>query len=100
MKWIDEQLEARGINRRELADAIGFTEAQMSKVMNGHRRLTANEADKIRRFFGYRLPDDPPESDLDVIEDHLARLGAGQIRAVVLYLEALQGSDQERPQAS
>lgn len=100
MDWIDEQLRARGINRRELADAIGFTEVQMSKTMNGHRRLTADEADAIRRFFGYRLPDDPPSSDLDLIQDYLARLGAPQRRAVVLYLEALSGADQKHPQAS
>ena len=100
MEWIDEQLQRRGLNRRELADAVGLTEAQMSKVMNQHRKLSADEADAIRRFFGYRLPDDPPGSDLDLIQDHLARLGAPQRRSVVLYLEALAGVVQERAQAS
>lgn len=100
MEWIDEQLRRKGLCRRELADAVGLTEVQMSKVMNGHRRLSADEADAIRRFFGFRLPDDPPGSDLDLIQDHLSRLGVQQRRAVVLYLEALAGNAQERSQAS
>jgi len=60
MQWIDEQLKERGMNRRQLAEAIGFTESQMSKTMAGTRQLSAQEADAIRRLFGYRLPDDPP----------------------------------------
>ena len=100
MEWINQQLEARGMNRRMLADAIGLTEVQLSKVMGGSRRLTADEADAIRRFFGYRLPDDPPVTDLDKIQDYLSQLGAPQRRAVVLYLEALSGGEQERHRAS
>ena len=91
LQWIDQQLKIRGMNRRELADRVGLTEVQMSKVMNGTRKLSADEADDIRRAFGYRLPDDPAQSDIDRIHDQLMRLGAGQRRAVALYLEALAG---------
>lgn len=101
LDWIDEQLETRGLTRRALVEAIpGMTESKMSLVMKGDRRLTAVEADNIRRFFGYRLPDDPPQDEADVIYDHLARLGDQQKRAVVLYLEALVGASPERNQAS
>ena len=101
LEWIDEQLEARGLPRRALVDAIpGMTESKMSLTMKGDRKLTAAEADNIRRFFGYRLPDDPPQDEADVIYDHLARLGAQQKRAVVLYLEALVGASPKQNRAS
>ena len=99
VNWIDKQIERRGINRRELAEHIGLTESQMSKVMNGTRRLTADEADAIRRFFGYRLPDDPADDDLSRIHEALTMLGDRQRRAVVLYLEALVDSEPGRKKA-
>ena len=93
MEWIDEQLEKRGLPRRALSDAVpGLTEAKISLIMSHRRKLSADEADAIRRFFGYRLPDDPPESELDRIQDQLARLDERQRLAVVLYLEALTGN--------
>ena len=100
MEWIDKQLQERSLPRRALADAIpSLTETKLSLVIAGKRRLTADEADAIRRFFGYRLPDDPPISVFDRIEDQLAKLDEGQRRAVVLYLEALTGGGVEPRQA-
>jgi transcriptional regulator with XRE-family HTH domain len=84
-------LERRGASQTDLARAIGLTESQMSKAMNGGRRLTASEADSIRRFFGYRLPDDPLDPVDALINDHLTRLRTDQKRALALYLEALRG---------
>ena len=101
MQWIDEQLKARGIARVRLAEAIpGMTETKLSLVMSGGRKLSASEADDIRRFFGYRLPDDPPKTDVDRLQDQLSMLGDGQLRAVTLYLEALTGKDAAHQQAS
>lgn len=101
MQWIDEQLEKRGWPRRKLVEAApSLTETKISLVMSGSRRLTADEADAIRRFFGYRLPDDPPSSIADEIQDKLSLLGDSQIRAVALYLEALMGADSQHQQAS
>lgn len=105
MQWIDEQLEKKGLPRRALSDAIpGMTPVKVSLVMSGKRKLSADEADAIRRFFGYRLPDDPPRSKADKLADELAdklsQLGDHQINAVVLYLEALTGNASSRQQAS
>lgn len=100
LTWITEQLEERGLTQRELGEAIGLSEVQVSKVLRGGRKLSADEADAIRRFFGYRLPDDPILSDADRIHDYLSRLGVAQRRAVVLYLEALSGEPQEQHRAS
>lgn len=101
MEWIDQQLKARDMPRARLAEAIvGMTETKLSLVMSGRRKLSSDEADAIRRFFGYRLPDDPPRSEIDVLQDQLAMLGDNQVRAVALYLEALVGAKPERQQAS
>lgn len=100
MKWVDDQLRSRGLPRRALAEHLGWTESKMSKVMNGDQTLKADDADEIRRFFGYRLPDDPIETEEQRILEQIARLGADQRRAVALYLEALMGSAQAHHQAS
>ena len=99
--WIDEQLSARGLPRRALADAIPtLNETKLSRVMAGERRITVEEADAIRRFFGYRLPDDPSDGPLAVVHDQIARLGDNQLAAVALYLEALSGNGPEQQRAS
>lgn len=101
MQWIDEQLEVRGMSRRQLVDHIpGLTESKMSLIMSGKRKLSADEADAIRRFFGYRLPDDPLRGPLDQAYERLAMLSDDQARTVVLYLEALTGVETERQRAS
>lgn len=101
MKWIDQQLKARDISRVRLAEAIpGMTGTKLSLVMSGKRKLSATEADDIRRFFGYRMPDDPPNTAFDHVQDQLSRLREDQIRAVALYLEALQGTSSGQQRAS
>lgn len=101
MEWIDEQLNERGWPRKRLADSIPtLNESKLSLVMSGQRKLSATEADQIRRFFGYRLPDDPPRNALDQVVDRIALLDAKQIPAVILYLEALAGTDPGHRQAS
>jgi transcriptional regulator with XRE-family HTH domain len=92
MEWVKHQLEARGIGQGELAKAIGMTEVQMSKIMGGTRRVTAVEADAIRHFFGYSLPDDPQEPIDAKISECIAKLRDEQKLALAMYLEALAGS--------
>jgi DNA-binding transcriptional regulator YdaS (Cro superfamily) len=98
VQWIDEELAARDMPRRRLAEAIpGLTETKLSLVMSGRRKLSADEADAIRRFFGYVLPDDPADPLTTEIHKRLAKLGAGQRHAVALYLAALAGDDPGPP---
>ena len=58
MDWIRQQLRIRDVSQRDLAHAIGLTDAKMSNIMNGRRRISADEADSIRRFFGFRPPEE------------------------------------------
>lgn len=60
MDWVRQQLEIKGLTQRALADALGLSEQKMSHVFTGRRRIQAGEADKIRRFFGFELPEDRP----------------------------------------
>lgn len=61
MEWIRQQLDAKGVSQGELGAAIGLTSVQVNKILTGYRRLESTEADKIRKFFGYRLPEEPSE---------------------------------------
>ena len=58
MDWIRQQMEIKGVSQRELGYAIGLSDAKISNVLRGARQLKANEADGIRRFFGFHLPED------------------------------------------
>lgn len=58
MTWLKSEIEKRGLSQRDVGAAAGLSEVQMSKVMNGGRKLSADEAAAIWRHFGYVLPDD------------------------------------------
>lgn len=58
--WLRRELEARDISQATLAENIGLTSVQVNKVLTGYRALQSSEADKIRRYFGYRIPEEPP----------------------------------------
>lgn len=62
MDWIKQQLDAKGLNQRALIGVLGLTEQQISHMFTGRRRVLADEADKIRRFLGYKLPEDMPRT--------------------------------------
>lgn len=62
MDWVKHQIELKGLTQRALADALGITEQKMSHIFTGRRRVLADEADQIRRFLGYTLPEDLPST--------------------------------------
>ena len=41
---LKDELEARGISQRELADTIGLTYSVVNEILNGRRALTAKTA--------------------------------------------------------
>jgi len=65
MEWLKNEMARRGLTQREVGEAIGMSDAQMSKVMSGFRQLKSTEADAIRRYLGYTLPDDEA-SELEI----------------------------------
>lgn len=60
MDWIRQQLAIAGKTQSDLGAAIGLTGVQVNKVLQGTRGLKVQEADAIRRFFGYELPEERP----------------------------------------
>lgn len=58
MEWIRQQLEHRNIPQAELASAIGISASQLNKTLSGQRVLKSSEADDIRRYFGYKIPEE------------------------------------------
>lgn len=72
----------RQMPRRALSQAVPhLTEQKISNVFAGRRKLSAEELDTIRRFFGYRLPeelDEKPQSVAVVAAD-----AAGQSIAII-----------------
>lgn len=68
--WIRQQLEHAGVSQAALGAAVGLTPVQINKILTGYRRLYADEADKIRQFFGYTAPEDAAE-ERDGEPDHL-----------------------------
>lgn len=90
MNWISSELANRGMTQADLAARIGLTEVQMSKVMRGSRRLTSDEADSIRRCFGYKLPEEAAQDALEgAIMRHLGKMGRAQKEALVIFLEKM-----------
>ena len=101
MEWIDQQLKDRGLPRKALVEAVpSLTEKKISEIFSGAGQIKAHEADGIRRYFGYSLPDDPVSPEDQRTDALLARLDDAQRRTVVLYLEALLGDYSEPRQAS
>lgn len=88
MEWLKYEMQARGLKARHIAEAIGLNDGQMSLVLSGKRKLSAMEADNIRRYLGYTLPDDEA-SELDRrLLRSLSRMSEERKRALEVILEA------------
>ena len=53
---------ARSMTQRDVANIAGMTEQMFTNVVKGRRLLSLQEADAIRRAFGFVLPEDVPAS--------------------------------------
>ena len=91
--WLRRQMEQRGLSQAELARAVGIPGPALSKVMNGSRRLSAREADAIRRHLGYRLPDDEPDLLDAHIGEMLAQATSQQKLIASMFLEILTAAN-------
>lgn len=88
MEWLKSEMQARGLKARQIGEAIGLNDGQMSLVLSGKRKLSSQEADNIRRFLGYTLPDDEA-SELDRrLLRSLSRMSEDRKRALEVILEA------------
>ncbi|TNC15360.1 helix-turn-helix domain-containing protein [Methylobacterium terricola] len=55
-KWVVGQIEARGIQQKELAAAIGVSADTMSRMLSGKRTIKAEDLSRISAFFGEQPP--------------------------------------------
>jgi len=60
MEWLRNHMELRGLTQHEVAVIAGMTDQMFTNVVKGRRSFQLDEADRIRRHFGYRLPEDMP----------------------------------------
>lgn len=86
--WLRQELLLRGIRQAELAQAVGMTEGQLSKVMRGSRRLLASEADAIRRHLGYTPPEEMSQHERGFLA-LLDRMTENQKRLLDMYVATL-----------
>lgn len=99
LAWLDKTLKERGITQREIAELLGYREGTVSKIINGKQVMKAWEADRIRRFLGYRLPEDyKPDGPERRVLNVLAELGPDAQNALVSAIELLAGQKAESPQ--
>ena len=62
MEWLKTQMEIRGLTQRDVAAIAGMTDQMFTTIVKGRRSLQLEEADRIRRHFGYLLPEDMPRT--------------------------------------
>lgn len=58
MNWLKQQMAERQLTQRDVAAVAGMTDQMFTNVVKGRRKFTAEEVDTIRRWLGYRLPED------------------------------------------
>lgn len=51
-EWIRTRLTGKRGEKARLAEALGVTADVVSKILNGARQVSAEEADKLRAYFG------------------------------------------------
>lgn len=91
VEWLKSEMSKRNLTQRDVGEAVGLSDAQMSKVLNGLRKLSSEEADRIRRFLGYALPDDEA-TELDIRLLHaLSQMTDAEKAALEVFLQSFAG---------
>lgn len=88
VEWLKSEIDRRNLSQRDVGEAVGLSDAQMSKVMAGSRKLSAAEADAIRRFLGYTLPDDEATELDNRLLRALSRMTDGEKAALEVFLSS------------
>lgn len=90
LSWLKKQLAARNMTQREAAHIAGMTEQMFTNIIKGRRQLALDEADALRRAFGFALPEDAPVTiavagkvsagdGIELIDDYAKGAGMYQI---------------------
>lgn len=87
--WLGAELKARRMTQRAFAKAIGLDEVAVSRVIGGHRTLTADEFAAALRVLGYDLPWGPAGAEIQRLVRSVAGLPPEQRRALGAFLRSL-----------
>lgn len=60
--WLKAKMKEKGVKQSDIAELLGITQGTVSKILRGDQIMKASEADNIRRYLGYRLPEDLPDN--------------------------------------
>jgi hypothetical protein len=82
-KWIREALATTGKSQKGLASALGITQPQVSRLVNGKRQLRASEISVLESYFGLRYPQQGLRQTRYVVLSHPARLSTIPVRVVI-----------------
>lgn len=92
LEWLKAQISVKRISQAEIAEILGVTQGTVSKLVNGRQVLKAHEADAIRRYLGYTLPEDLQEGTPEkIILEGLSNLDEEGKRSLAYFLERLAG---------
>lgn len=93
VEWLKSEMVKKNLTQRDVGEAVGLTDAQMSKVLSGYRKLSSDEADRIRRYLGYALPDDEA-TELDIRLLHaLSQMNDAEKAALEVFLQNFVGQN-------
>lgn len=88
VEWLKSEIDRRNLSQRDVGEAVGLSDAQMSKVLAGNRKLSSDEADAIRRFFGYTLPDDEATALDNRLLRALSQMSESEKTALEVFLSS------------
>jgi transcriptional regulator with XRE-family HTH domain len=88
-EWIKAELKARELTQKELADAIGISDVQMSKSLRGKRKITAPELIGVLQFLGYPVALNEVDAPVARIVRTLASFDEAEQQAVLDHMESL-----------
>jgi transcriptional regulator with XRE-family HTH domain len=90
-KRIKQRLVERGLNQKELAEAVGISQPQISRLINGERGTDL----EIIKNIAYTLGESPIEYVLLYANLNVERKHEARILRVEQYLEGMNEQEQE-----
>lgn len=82
-KWIRQALASTGKSQKGLASALGITQPQVSRLVNGKRMLRASEIPVLESYFGLRYPQHGSRQTSPIVLSAPTRLPTIPVRVII-----------------